>query len=139
MLALYVLLWLLLALLHLLLRWRVTQLERRFVRVAGEADTLVQRSSCRAGNSNRVDPLKVARQQYDLARVALKRDRVEERYATWQSLNEKFARCRSRFTNYRGKLMPYLVGVVDVVTMLAVLDRFGISLTQLKTLLGWGA
>ena len=66
-----------LALAHFLVRRRVVRLDRRFTAVASEADELLKQSTYRAGNS-RPDPYRTARQQYELAQLAMKRDRIED-------------------------------------------------------------
>jgi hypothetical protein len=138
MLVLYVSLLVALALVQVVLRWRVRRLERRFVRVAAEADTLLKHTGQRGG-TNRTDPFLAARQQYELARLGMKRDRVERRYTAWQSFCENFSRFRGRLTGYRGKVLPYLVGAFDVAFVIVALDQFGVGPEQVKALLGLGA
>ena len=135
MLVLYVALLLVFALVQVVLRWRVGRLERRFIRVAADADQLLKQSTLRGG-TNRVDPFVSIRQQHQLTQMALKRDRVETRYATWQSLSETFARFRARLFGYQGKVLPYLLGGFDVAVVLVALDQYGISVEQIKTLIG---
>ena len=94
MVVLYLALLLVLALVQVVLRWRVARLEKRYARVAAEADGLLKQVSLRPGNSSRPDPLVTARQQFDLAVMAVRRDRVEERYSSWQSFAERFAAFR---------------------------------------------
>src|SRR5262245_28647294 len=114
MLLLYLILLIELALVQRLIRWRVARLEKRFDRVAAEADALVKQSQTRGGNTNRPDPLVGARVQYQLARLAMKRDRVEAKYDKWESFSERFAAFRGRLAGFKGKLVPYLVGALDV-------------------------
>jgi hypothetical protein len=132
----YLFLLLVLALVHFLVRRRVARLEARFTAVAAEADTLVKQASMRGGNCSRPDPYQAAKHQYALARLAMKRDRLEDRYTSWQSFSERFAKFRSRLVGYRGKALPYVFGVFDVATVMLVFDRFGVGLTQLKAMLG---
>lgn len=134
MVVLYVSLVIVLALVQVVLRWRVGRLEKRFVRVAVESDALVKQTTLRPGN-NKPDPLALARQQFTLAQLAIKRDRVEARYVAAQSFSERFARFRKALSGYQGKVLPYLVGAVDVVTVVTVLDRFGIGVSQVLALL----
>jgi hypothetical protein len=138
MLVLYVAVLIALAFVQLALRWRVGRLERRFIRVAAAADALLKQSGVRGGN-NRADPFVALRQQHQLTQLALKRDRVESRYAGWQALSERFARFRARLFGYKGKLLPYLVGALDVALVFTALDHFGVGLEQVKALLGLGA
>jgi hypothetical protein len=136
MIAIYLVLLIVLALLHALVRVRVRRLERKFTTVAGEADKLLKQQSYRGGNSSRPDPYLAAKQQYALAQLAIKRDRTEGRYDSWQGFSERFGHFRRRLSGYRGKTVPYVLGVLDVVALTVVLDRFGFGLADLKTMLG---
>ena len=51
------------AFVHLLVRWRVARLEKRYAHLAADADKLLKQSCVRAGNSNRPDPFLAAKQQ----------------------------------------------------------------------------
>lgn len=136
MLLLYVSLLVVLVCVQTLLRWRAGSLERRFVRVAAAADELSRQVAQRPGNANKPDVLVTAKQQYELACLAVKRDRVEQRYTAWQSLTEKVARLRTGLTGYQGKLLPYLLGVCDVAGVMVMLDRFGVRLADLPGMFG---
>src|SRR4051794_30384471 len=135
MLLLYVLVLSLLALLQVLVRWRVARLERRYARVAADADALLKASAVRPGNG-RSDPLLCARQQYELACLAVKRERVEHRYTSWQSFSERFAAFRGRLAGYRGKVVPYVFGALDVAFVLVILDQAGLGVEQVRAWLG---
>ncbi|MFO0843489.1 MAG: hypothetical protein U0797_13990 [Gemmataceae bacterium] len=136
---LYVSLLIALALVQLLLRLRVNRLEKRYVRVATEAHALLNKSGTRRGNSNQADPLTAARAQYELAQLGLKRDRAEARYLAGQASAEKLGRLRGRLASYKGRLLPYAVGALDVVGALLLLDRYGVGVAQVKALLGLAA
>ena len=136
MVVLYLALLLVLGLVQVLLRWRVSRLEKRYVRVASEADTLLKQVATRPGNSNRVDPLTSARQQFDLAVVATKRAQVENRYSAWQSFTERFAHFRRGLAGFQGKALPYVGGVLDVAFVVVLLDWLGVGLTEVKSLFG---
>lgn len=136
MVVLYLALLLVLALVQVALRWRVARLEKRYVEVASEADALLKQVGMRPGNGNRFDPLTSARQQFDLAVVATRRARVEDRYTAWQSFAERFAQFRRRLAGFQGRALPYLGGVLDVAFIVVLLDSFGIGLAQVKALLG---
>src|SRR5262249_54760491 len=66
MVVLYLFARVLLGFLHLLVKWRVSRLEKRYVRLAAEADALLAGASKRGG-TNRSDPFAAARHQLDLA------------------------------------------------------------------------
>lgn len=137
--ALYLSLLVALALVQWMLRLRVNRLEKRYVRVATEAHALLNKNGTRRGNSNQADPLTAARAQYELAQLGLKRDRAESRYLAGQARAEKLGRLRGRLAGYQGRLLPYAVGVLDVVGALLVLNRYGVGVEQVKALLGIAA
>jgi len=136
MVVLYLALLFVLALVQVALRWRVARLEKRYVKVASEADTLLKQVGMRPGNGSRVDPLTSARQQFDLAVVATRRAQVEDRYSAWQSFAERFAAFRRRLASFQGRALPYLGGVLDVAFVAVLLDRYGVGLTEVRALLG---
>jgi hypothetical protein len=125
-----------LALLHGLVRLRVSRLERRFSAVAAEADALLKKTGFKNGNSCRPDPYQSAKHQFELARLAMKRDRIEERYTSWQSFSERFGRFRSRLRGYRGKILPYFGGALDVAIVTVALQQVGVDVNQVRTMLG---
>lgn len=124
-----------LAFVHLLVKWRVWRLEKRFVRIAAEADALLA-SNAKRGGTNRADPFVVAKLQYDLALLAKKRDGVEERYLSWQKSSERFGALRRRVAGYRGRLLPYFFGLVDVTAVVLALNQYGIDVTQMRSMMG---
>jgi hypothetical protein len=126
------------ALVHLLVRWRVARLEKRYVRLAADADALLRKSCVRAGNSNSKapDPFLAARQQHELALLATKRDRVEERYLSGQKFSERFGGFRRGLAGYRGRLVPYLFGLLDVSAVALALNHFEVSVSQVRSLVG---
>ena len=136
MVVLYLALLLVLALVQVALRWRVSRLEKRYVKVASEADALLKQVGLRPGNGTRFDPLTSARQQFDLAVVATRRAQVEDRYSAWQSFAERFAGFRRRLAGFQGRALPYLGGVLDIAFVVVLLDSFGIGLAQVRALLG---
>jgi hypothetical protein len=135
MIAVYLSVLIVLALLHGLVRLRVRRLERRFTAVAAAADALLKQTSYRSGNG-RPDPYAVAKNQFELARLAMRRDRLEDRYTSWQGFAERFGRLRRRLFGYRGKVLPYVFGALDVAAAMAVMDLYGIGVTQLKAMVG---
>ncbi len=117
------------------MRRRAARLERRFTAVAAEADALLKQSNYRSGNC-RPDPYQSAKQQFELAHLAMKRDLIEDRYTSWQAFSERVGRFRVRLYSYRGKVLPYIVGVGDVAGAVVILDRLGLGLHDLKAMLG---
>lgn len=125
MILLYLSLLLVLGLLRLLIAVRVRMLERKYARAAGEAQALMQQPDYRNGNSRHVDPYRSAKQQFLLGSLVQKRDRAEGRYAAWQARSEKLGRVSQRLRGWKGRLVPYLLGVADVALLLGVLSALG--------------
>lgn len=136
MVMMYLALVIVLAVVQFLFRWRASALERAYVRIAGEADALVKKAAVRGGNVNKPDPYNAARQQYELALMVLKRDTTEQRYSRWQGLAERLANWRKALTAYKGKILPYAVGMVDLGAVLFVLSSLGVTAQQVRTLIG---
>ena len=126
MIFLYTLVLLLLGSAYFLCKRRVASLEKKYTRVAKEADALVRQPSYREGNSGRLaDPYVAAKRQYQLGQLAAKRDRVEARYASWQDFTDRFGKFLGRVRNWRGRKLPYTAGVIDVWMLLCLLDYVG--------------
>jgi len=104
---------------------RVASLEKKYVRVAKEADALVKQPVFKDGNGSRADPYVTAKRQYQIGLLAQKRDRVEAKYAAWQKTAERFGRCVANLRSWKGKTLPYTFGAVDVVFILGVIDYLG--------------
>ena len=127
MIFLYTLVLLLLGSAYFLCKRRVASLEKKYTRVAKEADALVRQPSYREGNSGRLaaDPYSLAKRQYQLGVLAQKRDRVEARYASWQDFTDRFGKFLVRVRHWKGRKLPYTFGALDVATTLALIDYFG--------------
>jgi hypothetical protein len=108
-----------------LARRRASMLESKYTRIARQADQLLRQSGTKEGNSNRNDPYLTAKRQYVLGQVAQKRDRVEARYAYWQQISEKLNRYAGRVRTWKGLKLPYSFGVIDVASVLWLIDRIG--------------
>jgi hypothetical protein len=125
MIFLYSLLVLVLGLAGFLARRRAAMLESKYTRVARQADQLLRQSTLKEGNSNRNDPFLAAKRQFELGRVADKRDRVEARYSSWQRLSDRLSRLTARVRGWKGRKLPYSFGVIDVASVLWLIDRLG--------------
>jgi len=135
MIVLYLFARIFLALAHALVRFRVSRLEKRYVRTAAAADALLKTSATKSGN-NRPDPYVTAKQQYELARLALKRDQVEARYTGWQSFSERFGKMRAGLAGYRGVVVPYLFGLVDVGVVVGLMNHYALRVNEVRAMLG---
>jgi hypothetical protein len=121
----YALLLLLLGVARLILRRRVAALERKYMKVARATDQLFKTQASRPGNGGRPDPYAAARQAYLLGRAVERRESVEARYCAWQKLAERFGRFVTAVRGWRGRKLPYLIGVFDVLLVLGTFDYLG--------------
>jgi hypothetical protein len=115
---------------------KVRSLERKYTRVALEANRLAQEPAHRPGNSNRLDPFLIAKRQYQLGVLAQKRDALETRQYRWQRAAERLSATLRRLRAWKGRKLPYTFGVVDVALVLCLVDHLGfsqyVSLTALQ-------
>jgi hypothetical protein len=114
MILVYLLVLLLLGGVSLWFRRRAKRLEKKFMRTASQADTLLRQNSLRGGTTNRPDPYQAARKQLELGLIVQKRDAIEARYTRWQARAERVAYLLSRAQNWQGKKLPYLFGMIDL-------------------------
>jgi hypothetical protein len=114
----------LLGVIQFMLRRRVARLEKVHTRYAGEAEALLKQVSFREGNGNRPDPYQAAKRQYELGRLADKRDSARERLIAWQNFTDRFVALRRRLRSFKGKTLPYLFGALDVVLVLTLVELF---------------
>jgi hypothetical protein len=127
MILVYLSLLLFFGLLRVLIAVRVRLLERKYARAAAEAQALLQQPAYRDGNSRHADPYKSAKQQFVLGSLVQKRDRAEARYAAWQARSDKLGQGVRRLRAWKGRLVPYLLGVIDVALLLGVLSALGLA------------
>lgn len=106
---------------------RVKALEKKYIRVATEADTLVKQPAYKDGNSNRLDPYLTAKRQYQLGLLAQKRDRAEAKYTAWQVFAGKLGRGLDNVRRWKGKKLPYTFGAVDVAGLFSLADYLGVG------------
>jgi hypothetical protein len=110
---------------HFLVKRRTAALEKKFIRVARQADAVLRLSGTRPGNCNRHDAYEAAKRQYQLALLATKRDRIESRYTKWLARSERLSKVRARVRAWKGKKLPYTMGALDVMGGLALIDYLG--------------
>jgi hypothetical protein len=133
---------LILAVAGFLIQRRVSNLERKFGRVARAVQQVALEPAYKVGT--RLDPCQIAKRQYQLGQLVQKRDRVEQKYHAWQAFADRFGAATARVKAWKGKKLPYTFGVVDVSCLLYTIDTLGfgrhINLTHawhwLKTVLG---
>jgi hypothetical protein len=122
MLLLYTFLLLLLGVAKFLIGRRLASLERKYSRLALQADRLVRSPQFKEASGGRPDPYQIAKRQYQLGVLAQKRDRVEEKHDAWQVFADRFNRLVTRVRGWKGRALPYTFGVVDVMLLLALAD-----------------
>lgn len=125
MLFLYALLLLLLGAATILVDRRAARLEKRYVKASTAADKLLRESQFKPGNGGKADVYLSAKRQYHLGRLVEQRDRYEAKYAAWQGAADKLAAAVARVRRWKGRLLPYTLGVVDVVAVLWLADYLG--------------
>ena len=132
MILLYTLLVVLVGLVHFLVARRAKALEKKFSRVSLATAKLATLGP-RAGNS-RADLCVSARQQFELGRLVVQRDRLERKYFRWQHAGERLSRLVARLRQWKGKKLPYTMGVLDVSTALYFVDRYGLGHVDLSAI-----
>ncbi len=136
MLVLYSLLRMLLRVATACLRGRVAAVERRYAIVALKADKLARESQIKPGNAEKTDPALLAKRTLQLGRYAEQRDQLEELHDRWTHRYESIANLGRALSHWNGKTVPYLLGIVDLVVVLALLQGLGLApLSQLQPLL----
>jgi len=104
---------------------RARRLEGKYVAAAKDAERLAHDLSFRNGNRNHLDPCVSARKQYELARVVQKRDRLEAKYAAWETRGERVNRLRTRLRTWKGRFTPYAFGAIDAALIVTGLVALG--------------
>jgi hypothetical protein len=125
MVPLYALLTLAVAALKGLLSARAARVERKYAKVAKLAEA-VARAVQAQPTAGAVDPYARAKSHYELGRLVEKRDELEAKTLAWQARAEKAAAVLAKLRGLNGRLVPYLMGVVDVGLVLFVLSTLGL-------------
>jgi hypothetical protein len=121
----YVLLLLLLVVARYILVRRVAALEKKYVKIARTTDELLKGQPLRPGNASKPDPYAAARQAYLLGQAVERRERIESRYCAAQKLSGRFTALLAAVRGWKGRKLPYVVGGLDVLLLLGVLDYLG--------------
>lgn len=106
---------------------RATAYERKFARLALDAEKLVREPVYRQGNSGVVDPYQVAKRQFQLGMLIQKRDRLESKSLAWQRTAERLAQVVESVRSWKGRKLPYTFGVLDVSVLLGLIDYLGVG------------
>ncbi len=104
---------------------RASRTEKKYTRAALDAEQLARQMQSKPGASSNADTFTQAKRQYELGRVVENRDRLEAKFLSWQTKVETVTKWLARLRGWNGRLVPYLLGVVDVILILVLLDRLG--------------
>lgn len=110
-----------------LVQRRAAALGRRYSRLALSVQMMLRSGLLKPGNAAKPDPCLWAKSQYDLALLVQKRDRIETKHFAWQTWAERLARWTGALRSWKGKKLPYTLGVVDVWLVLALVDYLGVA------------
>ena len=127
MIFLYTFLLLVLTAAKLLIDRRALGLERKFARAAKAADQVSRELTFRGGNSSRPDVCEAAKRYYQLGLLTQKRDRLEAKYGACQARAERLGRWVTALRTWKGKKLPYTLGVLDVSCLLYAIDLLGVG------------
>ena len=97
-------------------------LSRKFARLAKEVLVVVRELPVKEGNSSRHDPLQNAKRQYLLGVLVEKKDRLEEKHHRWAQRVERLSQWVQNLRSWKGRLVPYALGAVDILTTMCTLD-----------------
>ena len=122
---------------------RVVRLEKKFIQVSDQADTLLADSILKDGSKCepvtiagvpvqkkaavkevKPDPAQSAKRQYQLGLLVQKRDRLEEKHLAWDRRYDGLNGLIQRVRAWKGRKLPYTLGVLDVSTALYLVDRY---------------
>jgi hypothetical protein len=125
MILLYTLALFLLGVIKMLIGWRVAFLERRYTRAALAVVKLLREPAFRDGNGNRGDVGQSAKRQYQLGVLVQQRDYLEAKHDRWQLRAEKIGAAVNAVRSWKGRKLPYTLGVLDVSGLLYLIDYLG--------------
>jgi len=112
---------------HWLLARRAAALSRAYSQIADKVFKLSHGSTIKPGNGNKYDPCAVAKQQYELGRLVLQRDRAEAKHYAWQTWADRFGKAVNAVRNWKGQKLPYTLGALDIWLVMYLIDRFGVG------------
>jgi hypothetical protein len=125
MILLYTLVLFVFALAKKVVDWRVARLERRYSRAALAVVKLLREPTYLHGNTNRADLGQSAKRQYQLGRLVQHRDHLEAKHDAWQLRAERLGAAVGALRAWKGRKLPYTLGVLDVAGLLYLVDYLG--------------
>lgn len=127
MIVLYSLLLFVLRVTGYVVKQRANVLARKYARVTRECLGLVRDPLYKEGNSGRTDPYQTAKRQYLLGVLAQKKERLEAKHYAWRERADKFAARIRALENWKGRKLPYVCGVLDVIVSVMLLDYYEVG------------
>jgi hypothetical protein len=131
---LYTLLVFLLSAARLLVQRKASSLARKYSQVAQQTDKLLRESVLKEGNSSKLDPYQSAKRHFLLGCAVAKKERLEAKHFAWQAFAERFGKFVQRVRGWRGKVLPYAVGLADALVALGLIEVYhlqdAVGLTQ---------
>jgi hypothetical protein len=112
---------------HWVLLRRATTLGRAYAARAEAVLKLLHAAPAKQGNSAKADACAQAKQQFELGRLALQRDRHEAKWYAAQARADRAGKIAAALKAWKGRKLPYTLGVCDVWLVLYAIDRFGVG------------
>jgi len=112
---------------HWVLQRRAAGLGRAYAARAEAVLKLLHAAPAKMGNSAKADACAQAKQQFELGRVALQRDRCEAKWYAAQARADRVGKVAAALKACKGRKLPYTLGVCDVWLVLYLIDRFGVG------------
>jgi hypothetical protein len=110
-----------------LVKRRAAGLERKYAAVLKQANALLREPSHREGNSGKADAYQTAKRNFQLGAIAQKKETLEARHAAWQGRADRLGRWVQSVRAWKGRKLPYLLGGIDVFSVLCVLEYLGLG------------
>lgn len=126
MILLYTIVLIALGLLHWLVQRRAASLARAYRALAEKVLKSLHAAPRKTGNGG-YDPCAIAKQQFELGRLVMQRDRAEAKHYAWQTRADRLGKAVEAVRNWKGQKLPYTLGVLDVWLVLYLIDRFGVG------------
>ena len=112
------------------LKWvlagRAARTEKKYTAAALEAEQAARQAQVKPGNAAQADVFAAAKRQYELGRLVELRDQLEARYHGQEARAERVGKLVARLRGVKGRLVPYLFGVVDVALVMVALHYLGL-------------
>jgi len=96
--------------------------------IAGIPVAVAKRTQVRSDpGPSKADLEDTAKRQLQLGLLVQKRDRLEEKHLAWAARSESVGRAVARVRAWKGKKLPYTMGVADVSTAMYLVDHYGVN------------